>query len=197
MDKSKLEFRMYGFVPYNISEIQKGIQFGHAVVEYGRYWVDTPEYVKWSAVDKTFIILNGGTTNAAIDTETGLPKGTLNQMFSDFTTRGILVAGFIEPDLNEALSAFVFLVDERVYDREKYPDIIPMWQIKKFIKQGQLSENTLAILNGEAQDQDEFNEDFAEWVKQFECGDLDDPENFNELNQILFLRSFLPKHKLA
>ena len=31
-----LELRMYGFVPYNISEIQKGIQFGHAVTRYGR-----------------------------------------------------------------------------------------------------------------------------------------------------------------
>ena len=29
---SKLELRMYGFVPYNISPIQQAIQFGHAVV---------------------------------------------------------------------------------------------------------------------------------------------------------------------
>ena len=33
---SKLELRMYGFVPYNISPIQQAIQFGHAVVEYGQ-----------------------------------------------------------------------------------------------------------------------------------------------------------------
>ena len=32
----KLELRMYGLVPYNISPIQQGIQFGHAVVEYGQ-----------------------------------------------------------------------------------------------------------------------------------------------------------------
>ena len=32
----RLELRMYGLVPYNISPIQQGIQFGHAVVEYGR-----------------------------------------------------------------------------------------------------------------------------------------------------------------
>ena len=30
----ELEWRMYGIVPYNISDIQKGIQFGHAVQEY-------------------------------------------------------------------------------------------------------------------------------------------------------------------
>jgi len=29
-----LEYRMYGIVLYNISSIQAGIQFGHAVVEY-------------------------------------------------------------------------------------------------------------------------------------------------------------------
>ena len=34
MKASNLEWRMYGMVPYNISEIQKGIQFGHAVVEF-------------------------------------------------------------------------------------------------------------------------------------------------------------------
>lgn len=27
-------YRMYGLVPYNISPIQQGIQYGHAVVEY-------------------------------------------------------------------------------------------------------------------------------------------------------------------
>ncbi len=31
-----LERRMYGLVPYNMSPIQQGIQFGHAVVDYGR-----------------------------------------------------------------------------------------------------------------------------------------------------------------
>jgi hypothetical protein len=33
-NENKLELRMMGFVPYNISEITKAIQFGHAVVEY-------------------------------------------------------------------------------------------------------------------------------------------------------------------
>ena len=34
MEKDKLEYRMMVLVPYNISPIQQGIQFGHAVVEY-------------------------------------------------------------------------------------------------------------------------------------------------------------------
>jgi len=34
--EERLELRMYGIVPYNISPIQQAIQFGHAVVEYGQ-----------------------------------------------------------------------------------------------------------------------------------------------------------------
>lgn len=29
MEQNKLEKRMYGLVPYNLSPIQQGIQFGH------------------------------------------------------------------------------------------------------------------------------------------------------------------------
>jgi len=37
---NKHKQRMYGLVPYNISPIQQGIQFGHAVVEYSLYHND-------------------------------------------------------------------------------------------------------------------------------------------------------------
>jgi len=62
----KRSYRMYGLVPYNISPIQQGIQFGHAVVEYGISHSNSKEYYQWSRMDKTFIILNGGTTNTSI-----------------------------------------------------------------------------------------------------------------------------------
>ena len=39
-----LEYRMYGLVPYNLSPIQQGIQFGHAVVEYGQLVKDIPPF---------------------------------------------------------------------------------------------------------------------------------------------------------
>ena len=58
---------MYGIVPYNISPIQQAIQFGHAVVEYGQMAKTnsnvTELYDDWADNWKTFIILNGGTTN--------------------------------------------------------------------------------------------------------------------------------------
>jgi hypothetical protein len=119
-----LERRMYGLVPYNMSPIQQGIQFGHAVVDYGR----TVEglrphqeiYNKWADRDKTFIILNGGTTNNNPER-----LGTLNVHMNTMREAGVLLQEFHEPDLGDQLTAFVFLVDERVFNRTLYPDFVP------------------------------------------------------------------------
>ena len=113
----KLKQRMYGLVPYNISPIQQGIQFGHAVVEYGLEYGESETYQDWAYHDKTFIILNGGTTNT-----NPLQLGTLNIHLSVLETMDIEFASFYEPDLGEQLTAVVFLVDERVYDYESYPE---------------------------------------------------------------------------
>jgi putative transposase len=80
-------YRMYGLVPYNISPIQQGIQFGHAVVEYGLKYSDTPEYQQWAKYDKTFIILNGGTTN-----DNSERLGSLNRYRDELNDIGILNA---------------------------------------------------------------------------------------------------------
>lgn len=106
---------MYGMVPYNLSPIQQGIQFGHAVVEYSLEFGSTPAYQKWAREDKTFIILNGGTTN--LNT-----PGTLNSYEYQLEAQGIQHANFFEPDLGDQLTATVFLVDDRVFDREAWPD---------------------------------------------------------------------------
>ena len=113
----KLKYRMYGLVPYNISPIQQGIQFGHAVVEYGLEYGESEAYQDWAYHDKTFIILNGGTTNK---NENNL--GTMNVNATKLYAMGIDYATFYEPDLGDQLTAVVFLVDERVWDKENYPD---------------------------------------------------------------------------
>ena len=120
-----LEYRMYGLVAYQLcGTIHAGIQFGHAVVEYGRNTKDLgqPEriYNQWADNDKTFIILNGGTTNNNPD-----KLGSLNQHYNLITEK-TRTAFFCEPDLGDQLTAFVFLVDERVWNRELYPDFIPV-----------------------------------------------------------------------
>lgn len=122
-----LEYRMFGLVPYNLSPIQQGIQYGHAVVEYSRYMnrvnddvLEKIKYSKWADKDKTFIILNGGTTNLNPNR-----LGTLNQSLQMLNLNGVLTASFYEPDLGDQLTAVVFLVDERVFDyKGAYPDYV-------------------------------------------------------------------------
>lgn len=115
-----LEFRMYGLVPYNISPIQQGIQFGHAVVEYSNVHFNDEDYQKWAKQDKTFIILNGGTTNSDLES-----LGTLNKHLQSLFDNKIKFEFFQEPDLGNQLTAIVFLVDERVFNKTKYPDFEP------------------------------------------------------------------------
>lgn len=129
-----LEYRMYGLVAYNISPIQAGIQYGHAVVEYQQNCRNDIQveriYNKWASQDKTFIILNGGTTNETL----GKSYGTLQQHRDNLKDNGVVIAEFKEPDLNDTLTAVVFLVDERVFDKEKYPDYVDIpypWSNKR------------------------------------------------------------------
>jgi hypothetical protein len=123
--KEKLELRMYGLVPYNISEIQKAIQFGHAVVEYGLEHFHEDRYLDWAKYWKTFIILNGGTSNHSLnryhhsDDEF---QGSMESSLATLMSEGIDIATFYEPDLNDMLSAIVFIVDERVFNKKGYPD---------------------------------------------------------------------------
>lgn len=111
-----MELRMYGLVNYQLTGIQMGIQFGHAVVEYG---LDNNSdlYQDWAKNHKTFIILNGGTTNINPN-----KLGTLNQHLLSLKDNGIICSPFYEPDLGDQLTAICFIVDERVFNKEKYPD---------------------------------------------------------------------------
>jgi len=133
--QDNLELRMYGLVPYNISPIQQGIQFGHAVVEYcqkiqsfkqgilsrtDHYKKLCSDYDKWADNWKTFIILNGGTTNNKI--VDGLYVGSLNRHKETLDKIGIFNVSFSEPDLGDQLTATVFIVDERVFNKTLYPN---------------------------------------------------------------------------
>lgn len=159
------EWRMYGLTPYNISPIQTGIQFGHAVVEYANDHYSDPEYQQWARKDKTFIILNGGTTNLNIET-----PGSLNKHAVTLEEAGVKIARFHEPDLGDQLTAVVFLVDDRVWDRKKFPDYSgPMI--------GNFRETT------------PMQPHYDMWKEGF---GISDPA---ELEKILFLREFLsPKN---
>lgn len=117
--ENRLEQRMFFFVPYNISGIQKGIQAGHCALEYVNKFGQTEEYKNFIKNDKTWIILNGGTTCNVMD-----KYGTLDEIEKQLYDNGIRYEFFKEPDLNYALTAVCFLADERVWNKEKYPDWI-------------------------------------------------------------------------
>lgn len=112
-----MKYRMYFFVPYNISEIQKGIQAGHAAIQYVVEHGHSKEFRDFYINSKTWIILNGGTTRYSQE-----DCGSMNQIAESLFDNGIPYTLFQEPDLNNALSAICFLADERVWDKEKYPD---------------------------------------------------------------------------
>ncbi len=119
----KLELRMYGMVNYQLTGIQAGIQFAHAIVDYGQlmkteyHHAQLKKYNDWADNWKTVILLNGGTTNNNPE-----KLGTLNTHLKELTNNGVLCQPFYEPDLGDQLTAFCFLVDERVFNKEKYPD---------------------------------------------------------------------------
>lgn len=165
------KFKMYGLVPYNISPEQKGIQYGHAVVRYGRKYRSAKtkigkDYHEWEWNGETFIILNGGTTNLNHDR-----LGTLNVHLKTLIEHGIVVATFYEPDLGDQLTAVVFLVDDRVWDRETYPDFeYPRGYPKSYNWDSDPS--------------------YVKWKKQFNT-------DKHMTDQLIWLRSFLRPFKKA
>lgn len=154
-----LELRMYGLVPYNISPIQQGIQFGHAVVEYGQKFKNDEIYNEWANSHKTFIILNGGTTNNKLSFSNvdGLKYcGTLNNHLAKIENIGINFSSFYEPDLGDQLTAFVFIVDERVFNKKLYPDYEDWLLNEKSImsdpnifEESQLKEKWINLIGGD------------------------------------------------
>ena len=111
------EKRMYVLVPYNLSDIQKGIQAAHAMIEYsscawkgdGLPCEETPDarltfkkYLDWADNHKTVMILNGGTTGK---------HSSMENYLHDLKKIGVVVSTFREPDLNDAMTAIAFVLD--------------------------------------------------------------------------------------
>lgn len=114
-----MKYRMYHLVMYNISPIQQGIQAYHAGMEYAQKYWDNKDFRNWLKNDKTVILLNGGTSHHIFESPL---TGTMEQHETSLEFKNIKCASFNEPDLNDSTSAIAFLVDERVWDKETYPD---------------------------------------------------------------------------
>ena len=109
---------MYHLVMYNISPIQQGIQAYHAGIEYANRYFNDEDYKQWRLIDKTVIILNGGTSH-----NIGGELGTMELHVQTLANNGVKkFAVFHEPDLNNSTAAIAFLVPAKVWDKESYPN---------------------------------------------------------------------------
>jgi len=110
MDNNYYELKMYSLVLYQLDGIHKGIQTQHAITEYGQAHPENLEYKQWANKDKTTIILSAGGSIELID--------AIEQLVANDITYAI----FKEEDLYDKPTAVCFLVDERVWDKKKWPD---------------------------------------------------------------------------
>ena len=187
---------MYGLTPYQLSGIQIGIQFGHAVVEYGQKMKYIGEhnqslntqYNDWADNWKTFIILNGGISNHSQNRYSDEDYvGTMEQNLKTLEDNGVEVGNFYEPDLNDMLSGIVFIVDERVFNKKDYPDFSDWLMSSKYaelIRTFDTDMNTIAeyIKNSTNKEDQKV---YKEWV------------NFIGGEKNVFLRDFLKNFRLA
>jgi len=157
----ELEKRMYFFTIYQLTGIQIGIQCGHSALEYVQHFGKTDEYIDFITNWKTWIILNGGTTNGQRDFE-GISQGTLNQIGDQLQENDIPFSFFHEPDLNDALTALCFICDERVFNREDYPDFI---DYLVSIYRGEYSSQQIVELRLTAIETLKENEHYKEWIR--------------------------------
>ena len=129
--EEKLELRMYSIVMYNLSPIQKGIQAYHATIEATNNFgnknsIDEKLFKDWAKNWKTVILLDGGSSS------------DIGNIFDILWEMGIGISYFREPDLNNSMSAVSFIVDERVFNTEKYPDY-DEWLIKQYQTNNEVS----------------------------------------------------------
>ena len=178
--KKKLEKRMYFLTMYNISPIQQGIQCGHAQMEYAlQYWKDK-DFQDWAKNWKTWIILNGGTSNTEGYTKYNKIEywGTMDKHYIQLLNNGIKCMPFYEPDLSNSLTAIAFIVDERVFNKKDYPDFIDCLKenIFKYEDENDAAETL----------EERYPLSYKEWMKTIDNN-----------KEVAFLKTFLKQFKLA
>ena len=100
---------MYSLVLRQLNPIQKGVQSAHSIVEYIHKFHKLTEYIQWVNVDKTIIILDGGTYQEMKEC-----RDTLAEL-------GVPYAAFYEKDLGNLITSISFIVEDKVWDSKTYP----------------------------------------------------------------------------
>ena len=180
---NELKLRMYSICLYQLNGRQVGIQCGHANDMFANKYENHPDskiyqdYLKWRRHDMTVILLSAGPSNRLLTTIT------------DLVNNDIPHAVFNEEDLYNQPTAVSFLVDERVWNKEKYPDNP---KVAEYYKNFEFYNKQLKLIleNGNEEAIQELQEIitnekknavpvFAEW------------SNFLGGNKNVFLRQFL------
>lgn len=131
MENIEDRLRLYSLVMYNISGIQSGIQAKHSGIELvlKHYKNNTLEgdFLEWAENHKTVILKNGGTSNNGKESYYGYGarKGSMELHLEALLENGVDAVAFYEPDLNYSMSSIDFVVDHRVYRKDRYPDYRP------------------------------------------------------------------------
>ena len=125
----KYKQRMYSIVIRHLSGIQKGIQSWHAGQHYANKYGDSKEFKQWSTKDKTVIILEAGTVSS------------LKSVAVKLRNKGVKVAEFKEPDLDNIVTAIAFCVDERVSTSYGEVDDGSILAIRNILKPYSLASN--------------------------------------------------------
>lgn len=103
-----MEYRMYFLVLRHLSGINKAVQTSHAIAEYSFRYHNYTDFQDYVTKDKTIVMLDGGTHQDMVESQRILKEN------------GIKHSYFLEPDINDAMTAICFLVDERIWNRENY-----------------------------------------------------------------------------
>ena len=163
----KRRYKMYGIVCNNISSLQKGIQFGKSIVEYATKYGSNDQYKKWASGDKQVMLYDGGSTNSRrFD---GKYIGSMNRYLDELDKHKIELVSFYEKDLGDQLTCICLLLDERIWDTEKFNDY----------------DGPFIDKHGKEPSQIPYNY----WRSKF-------GNNEEEINKIFFLRKFFKKLKI-
>lgn len=100
---------MYSLVLRQLNPMQKGIQSAHSIVEYASKYHKRTEFIQWSNVDKTIIVLDGGTYQDLKEC-----RNILDELEVKYSC-------FYEEDLNGLLTSISFIVEDKVWDTKSYP----------------------------------------------------------------------------
>ncbi len=103
-------YKTYEIVLRHLSGANKGVQAEHSAKRYIWKYRNEPitEIVMENIENETTIMVDGGTHQDMCDIQQTLKTAGINHTY------------FIEPDLNDSMTAITVVADERVWDRKNY-----------------------------------------------------------------------------